>query len=249
MVFLLTQATAYAQVNTEILRKTNLQKGFYNTLSFQYGYITGNSEILRIGANYRADLLYRRHYAFLIADYQRATNRNRLSLHKGFTHLRYVYRFYKGIKGELFTQKEFNEFLLLKDRQLFGGGARFELQLLDTAQHPDDQITLNAGTGFMHEREMFNKPEIPDTRIIRSTNYLSGKIILSDKFSFTLIGYYQKNIRHRKDFRILVNSTAGINLSKKLMATTTFNFRYDHDPPLRLKKYDLEIVNGLVIHF
>ncbi len=240
---------AASQVNTEVMRKTDLKNGVYNNLSFSLGYITGNSQILRIGSSYRTDLLWKRHYAFFIADYQRATSNERLSMNKGFAHLRYGYRFYKGVKGEIFTQKEFNEFILLKDRQLFGGGARFELSLIDTAINKKDQFIMNFGAGLMHETEIFNKTELKNTRFFRSTNYISAKLYLHEKVTATVIGYYQVHPGKTRDYRVLANSGLGFYITKNFIATTTFNLRYDNDPPLQLKKYDLEINNGVSLHF
>lgn len=249
VLFVLTAANAAAQVNTEVMRKTDLKRGLYNNLSFSLGYITGNSQILRIGSSYRTDLIWKRHYAFFIADYQRATSNRQLSLNKGFAHLRYVYRFYKGVKGEIFTQKEFNEFILLKDRQLFGGGARFELNLIDTATNKQDQFVMNFGTGLMHENEKFNKTGLKNTRFFRSTNYISAKLHLHEKITGTVIGYYQVHPGKTKDYRILMNSGLGFYITRHFLTTTTLNLRYDNDPPLQLKKYDLEITNGVSLHF
>jgi hypothetical protein len=238
-----------AQINTEIMRKTNLSEGLYNNFTFSLGYIDGNSELLSIKSGYRTDWIKSRHYAFFIGNYQRATNRKQLSLNKGFVHLRYVYQFVKQMKGEVFTQKEFNDFILIKDRQLFGGGLRMEIIASDTSAVKNNKLNINIGTGFMYENEKFNKTDIPNTKIIRSTNYLSSKYFIDEKISIIAIGYYQVNLKKTNDFRILMDSGLGFHITKNFLITTTANFRYDNEPPLDIKKYDLEITNGISINF
>ncbi len=242
-------AMIFGQVNTEIMRKTDLTDGIYNNLSFSFGYIDGNSEILSIKTSYRTDWLKNRHYAFFIGNYQRATNNKMLSLNKGFVHLRYSYPVSRHFKAEIFSQKEFNEFILIKDRQLFGGGLRTELFSSDTAKDKKSKMNINAGAGLMHENEKFNKSGIQKTKFFRSTNYLSSRFYFDEKISWIGIGYYQVNLKKTNDYRILLDSGLGFNITRHFLVTTTLNFRYDNQPPPDIKKFDLELNNGLSLNF
>lgn len=237
------------QVNTEIMRKTDLTDGLYNNLTFSLGFIDGNSEILSVKSAYRADYYKNRHYAFLIANYQRATSGDKVTLNKGFVHLRYSYPLNRFLKSEIFTQKEFNEFILIKDRQLFGGGLRFELIKTDTSGGKKNHLSVNVGNGLMHENEKFNKSEIRNTKIIRSTNYVSSKIQLFEKITWIGIGYYQVNLKKTSDYRILIDSGLGFNITKNFMITMNVNFRYDNEPPADIRKYDIDLTNGVSFNF
>ncbi len=244
----LTPFLCRAQVNIESMRKSE-GRGFQSNLAFNLGYISGNSEIFNMKTNLRSDLFLENYNFFIIGNYQRATSKNKLSLNKGFVHVRGLRSLNRFIKVEVFTQKEFNDFLLIKNRDLLGSGLRFEYKNWDTVSRPASKLTVNLGTGVMWERELFNKKDIQDTRIIRSTNYLSLKYVWEERLTFQAISYYQVNTKRRNDYRILSDGSLGITITKQVMITTGLNFRYDNEPPIAVKKYDMELTNGLLISF
>ena len=55
---------------------------------------------------------------------------------------------FSHISFELFTQKEFNDFINLDDRTIFGTGLRF-------MKKPKQQMIYYAGSGIMYEKESY----------------------------------------------------------------------------------------------
>ena len=101
----------------------------------------------------------------------------------------------------------------------------------------------------MWENEKLHTTPVSQTKIIRSTNYISFQMRLNNMINIIFVGYYQVNLERLQDYRILVESSLGFNLTKSLTFQTNFNLRFDNEPPATIKKYDLELTNGLKISF
>lgn len=237
-----------AQVNTESMRRMELGQGWHHLLTLSAGYVSGNSSVLNLRGFARTDYASNHYYSFLAGNYQRSMEDGDVFINKGFVHVRTMRSFSEKWKAELFTQKEFNDFILLKSRELIGGGLRMEVVETDTAASARHFFRLNAGIGLMGEWEEYDGLE-PDTRLLRSTNYLSFRWQWNEMVTMTGTGYYQFDTRHISDYRILVESVLGVNITKHLAFTTTLNFRYDRQPPEDVRRYDLDIQNGISVIF
>ncbi|HNB11251.1 MAG TPA: DUF481 domain-containing protein [bacterium] len=236
-----------AQVNTENLRKYNADRGFHHTVGFSLGLQEGNSESLSMKSNYRLDWLTSAYYSFFAANYERAESRGKLYSHKGFMHLRVTRNLSDYVIAEGFTQKEFNAFIDLKDRQLIGSGLRYEIMRTDSGRK-SPILVWAVGAGLMWEREMYEHNE-PTTRKLRSTNYLSIRWNPDDRLAFVATTYYQADTRKFSDYRLLHNTNMSIALWKKLSFVAAFNARYDHRPAPGIRTYDMELSNGVNIVF
>jgi len=239
-----------AQVNTESMRKYNAEPGFHHTLGLNLSLLSGNSDVLMTRGNYRLDWLSTNYYSFFVASYQRGKSNGDLFANKAFAHLRTSRNVSDHFLVEAFGQKEFNDFLKLKDRQLLGAGLRYELYVnADSGRRDRPRIIFAAGAGAMGESEKFNDLASENTRLVRSTNYLSIRWNLDDRLYFTSTGYLQFAFRRLKDYRILNDSSLAFSINRHLSFSTLFNFRYDHEPPSGLKRYDLELTNGFSLSF
>lgn len=237
-----------AQVNTESMRRVELGQGWHQLLTVSAGYISGNSNILNLRGLARTDYASNRYYTFLAVNYQRGVEDGDVFINKGFVHLRTMRSFTKKWKAEWFVQKEFNDFILLKSRELTGGGLRLEIVETDTAAAAKNFFRLNAGIGLMGEWEKYDGRE-PDTRLLRSTNYLSFRWQWNELVTMTGTGYYQFDTRRISDYRILIESVLGVSITKHVAITATANFRYDRQPPDHVRRYDLDIQNGVSVIF
>ncbi len=240
---------AYAQINTEALRKLELKEGLYSGAQVDFGYQSGNSEYLTLKTMLRIDYLRRHNNFFLIVKYQRGAQAKQLFLNKGFIHLRGMHSWNKTITQEIFLQKEFDDFTSLSERNLIGGGLR--LQLLARTGKADSlrKILLFAGVGGMYEREEVSGRIAEDQRLFRSTNYLSLFTRIDERVRMQLISYFQFAAAKREDYRILVDGSLEFKLTRQLFFQASLNFRYDSQPPVEIKKYDLEISNGIKVWF
>ncbi len=238
-----------AQINTENLRRIDFEKGWTNTLALDLGYISGNSDFLRFSGNFRSDIKIGKYSGFGVLDYQHGQEAGKLFVHKGFLHLRILYPLSQRLGYESFIQKEFNEFIRLKDRNLLGVGARVRLAGTHQDDHSSAQVNAYAGIGAMWENERITTTPSTESSIIRSTNYITIKYTASELVRAGIVAYFQINPGDTEDYRILLDGSVGFQLATNLILETGINYRYDNQPPIGVESGDLEISNGLVITF
>lgn len=248
MLFLFSPLQTYGQVNTEKMRNVEAQKGFQNTIGLGAGFLAGNSDQYRLAGNYRLDWLTTNYYSFLVVNYERGESSGKLFSDKGFIHARSARNLTDVWIAEAFTQKEFNKLISLKDRQLFGGGLRYELRQIDTEADRSRKWVFGLGSGMMYEREVTTSPQKRKT-LLRSTNYLSVTWQMDDRVSFFSTTYFQIALRRTSDLRVLNESSFSFSITKTLSFLTSFNLRYDNEPPHHIKKYDMAVNNGINVGF
>ncbi|MDB5032867.1 MAG: hypothetical protein JWQ98_108 [Chlorobi bacterium] len=244
---LLVATAAAAQVNTEFLRRDSVRNGLHGQLGFTLAYQSGNSNFLTLAANGRIDWHAGALYTFLVANYERGRNDNDLFQNDGFLHLRLVYTLDSAVKLELFAQKEFNDFILLHDRQLAGAGVR--LRVFQTVGDSGALASLNVGVGGMFESELVDDPGLVRTSLVRSTNYLSFLWRINSRLGLNAVGYYQPALSRRADYRLLGEGGLAVALSDLLALTINVHYRFDNEPPVGVRRFDLGITNGLAVQF
>jgi putative salt-induced outer membrane protein YdiY len=184
----------------------------------------------------------------LIVNYERGESGGELFSDKGFIHARITRDLTDHWIVETFTQKEFNKLISLNDRQLFGGGMRYEIRAMDTSRSQTHKYSVGLGSGFMYERESTSDPR--DKKVlIRSTSYLSVRWQLDERVTFLSTAYLQLAVRKRSDFRVLDESSLSFAINKTLSFLTSFNLRYDNEPPPTVKNYDITVTNGINVRF
>ncbi|MCY4401028.1 MAG: DUF481 domain-containing protein [Candidatus Poribacteria bacterium] len=245
---LLTCLPVAAQVNIftgETMKQMQLQPGWYNNLNLDLTYRTGNTELLTLRTRFRSDYLSKKHHSFIFGSLQQGRKDGVFFTNKGMVHGRIIRKLSNLILIESFIQKQFNESILLDDRNLIGGGIRFAVR------SPKSRHNLYVGIGAMLEHENIKDDEIGNitTRIVRSTNYINWTARIDDRLSSSATGYYQVHVRHLADYRILFEGRIMVHLTTKLGIPLRVNFRYDNEPPTDIKKHDLELFNGLSYTF
>ncbi|MEP7220820.1 MAG: DUF481 domain-containing protein [Bacteroidota bacterium] len=245
---LLLAATAVsAQVNTEFLRRDSVRSGLHAQAGFSLAYQSGNSNFLTLAANGRIDWHAEALYTFLVANYERGRNDNDLFQNDGFLHLRLVYTLDSAVKLELFAQKEFNDFILLHDRELAGGGVR--LRVFQVVGDSGALASLSVGVGGMFESELVDDPDLVRTSLFRSTNYLSFLWRINGQVGLNAVGYYQPALSRIADYRLLGEGGVAVALSNLLSLTINVHYRFDNEPPVGVRRFDLGITNGLAVQF
>ena len=199
----------------------------------------------------RSDYLVGKYHTFGILTFQQAKQGGQVYTDKGFVHLRGARSISAHLGIELFLQKQYNESILLQDRNLAGGGIRISVVKQRKNTKNSTGLNLYLGVGAMWENETINDKEHGeiDTNIIRSTNYVSGIWRLDKRFTLIVTGYYQPYLQRFSDFRILSESRLDFRATEKVSFNIRLNFRHDSKPPSSVKAHDLEIVNGLSYKF
>ncbi|MCH8290299.1 DUF481 domain-containing protein [Candidatus Poribacteria bacterium] len=240
---------ASAQVNIfnpETVRKMELDLGWYNSITLNLTSHSGNTDLLTLRAKLRSDYLVGKSHTFVMANFQQGKKDGKSFIDKGLIHLRSVQSVSQSVAVEAFVQKQFDDFILLQDRNLAGGGIRIVPLGQRAKSENGATFRLFIGVGAMWENEVINdsqKGEI-ETDIVRSTNYISGAWQINEWLASTTTNYYQFNPKSYSDFRILFEGSIGFRLTKRLTFSMQLNFRYDNEPPTDVEKHDLEIING-----
>lgn len=236
-----------SQVNTEKFRRDGYHPGFAAAFGLNIGFNSGNTEYFNIAPHIRLDFDAPGVEAFLLSKYQRKTGNGNTINDEGFAHLRFIFHTNSFIHPEVFTQAEFNKFILLNSRYLAGAGGRVKIFDSFLNQDSSSSLDLHVGIGLMYEAENINTLVQSSTSIFRSTNYISFNISISKQLSFSSINYFQFDASRLKDNRILSESELSVSLSKVVKFTVSAKYRYDNEPPPSIKYYDLEIQNGIKI--
>jgi len=245
---LLAVGLARGQVNTEAMRRSDGTPGWYAALAADLGYVAGNSSLLKLKTNARADNYSSIGHTFVVGQIQQGRKDDVIFINKGFLHLRGVRHLRADFAMEGFVQQEFNDFINLRSRSLLGGGIRWGL-----AGVPDSARTtrvVNLGVGAMWEQEAQTGDDEGIVRLLRSTNYLVLRWTPDDRLTLFSTTYFQVDIGDFTDYRILLEGGLQVALSRRLALNIKVDLRYDSDPPSDVEKpYDLELTNGLSYSF
>ena len=233
-----------AQVNVftdETMRQMRLESGFYNSMTLDLTYRGGNTDLLTARARFRSDYLGETYHGFIFGSIQQGRKNGEFFISKGMAHGRIIRDLTHHVLLEAFVQKQFNESILLNDRNLLGGGFRF------AARPQNSRFQLYLGVGAMWEDEHINDSALGaiTTRTVRSTNYINWTGQLDERLTTSATGYYQVSVSRFQDYRVLFEGSLTFSLTKKLAFPIRVNFRYDSEPPNGIQKYDVEIFNGL----
>jgi hypothetical protein len=238
---------ATAQINTEALRKNLDEEGLQGQLSFDLSLNSGNSEYLKLKLSPRIDYFFTPFSAFLVGSYQRGIQADKVFINKGFLHARFMRDLFRQHQVEFFIQKEFNDFIKLNDRDLIGSGLRFQIINVN-----DDQRTVHffLGSGLMWEHEVLvlSADNLEETQL-RSTNYISVNWKENERFHLIAIAYFQQSLERGTDYRVLSDTSLIFKLTDNVVFRVSLNYRLDNEPPVDVKKYDLELSNGLNLMF
>ena len=237
-----------AQVNAERLRSTFTDEGVYLNLDGSVDWMRGNVDYLNLSSSINLGYNYGIHTPLIsfTASYADWNDDPYLSL--AFAHARWTAEWHERVASELFTQAQYNAFLFLRVRALGGAGARFTLA-------DGEHFQMYAATGYMIEREIFQRSQIPDgephpiaTTNHRWTNYVAITIRADELLSFTNVIYVQPRFDDFSDYRVLEEAALTLSHSSGLNLSFGIAMRFDSDPPTVLQRLDVNVVAKLGIH-
>ena len=208
-------------------------------MNLSFAYISGNSKIFFLNASYRLDYTSKSNwYGFFVVKYDRAFEKSQDDFtNRGFGHLRAVKQALPQIQVEGFLQKEFNYFIDLKNRELIGGGLRF---------NPFKQVFI--GAGAMHEKEIYEG--IPEEQtFMKSTSYINYLVQPMEKVTIKNVLYYQFHLEALDNYRILWEGSISFQGSDWLSFYINCNYRYDVSEINPDGSAYFEITNGLGFRF
>ena len=225
---------SYNQVNTESMRSENQLLGLKNKVSLNFLYFSGNSTMFQIYGEYRLDFKLPSEWnGFIASKYNRAFEKDKEDFrNQAFVHFRIAKLVTKRVDIESFIQKETNNFINLKNRELIGSGIRIN--------HFEN---LYLGLGIMNEIEKYND-SLREQSYIKSTNYINYIMKISEISKLQNIIYYQFRIKDIELYRILWQCETTINITESFLFHININYRFDS-----IDDSYFELTNGVVFKF
>ena len=236
------------QVNTEAMRSEDNSDGFTNRFNMEMGYEKANTEVLELAAEYRLDYVKQDNFhSFMVINLENGYEKENdlpknIITNKGFAHLRITKDLFTNYQMEVFTQYEFNEFLLLNDRYLLGTGLRIGLQKSELS-------STYIGIGLMVEKETYNIDAEDDEILLRSTNYIKNNMALTSNIDWSNTAYFQISSADLNDYRILYDGGLDFHVNESFAFTIELNYRYDNDPQGNLGSSYIQVSNGVSFNF
>ena len=245
--FIFVLKTSFAQVNTEAMRNSKDDYGFTNAFGFDLGFEKSNEEVVEIAGKYRLDYVTKNGlHSFLIVNYengyQKEGGKTNSIVNKGFSHLRFTKNITNNFFLEFFTQYGFNDFLLMKERLLYGSGIRYRVS-------SSDKMNTHVGVGILQEDETYDIKESQSMSLLRSTNYITWKINLSENTQIGNTAYFQLDTKRAEDNRMLYDGDLSIAINESLSFNFTINYRRDSEPHGDLGNTYIQLKNGLEFIF
>ena len=168
-------------------------------------------------------------------------------------HVRYNRELTARMWWELYSQYEYNEFLLLDSRLLVGTGPRF-------AVVDNDRVGVWLGTSAMIEEESLNPEGVDASEEVsrynlRSSSYASLTLRPSESVSWVSTAYLQPRFDDLDDHRIVAESGLKFEIGKGIAGTMNVRFRHDSQPPQTpegaapIVGTDVMLKNGLKFSF
>ena len=215
-------------------------------LTFTYTGSRGNLNTDRLGAAPAFVMRRGANDLKLFGGYAFFRNAGNTIIHNGFIHLRHNYSITERLKTYEYYQIQFNERLLLTNRQVFGGGLRYKI----VDKH---NLYFNLGGGLMREYEQLNEEklhpgEISETKYTR-LGILSSFEVNIGNAKFNNVLYYQPYLKDFRDFRCMSDMSLSFNIIEHFDFITTLTTRYDSQPPDDLVKFDNLLSVGITMKF
>ncbi|MCX2836671.1 DUF481 domain-containing protein [Salinimicrobium sp. MT39] len=159
-----------------------------------------------------------------------------------FLHGRFNYKLNDLLRLESFLQGQYNQLLVVEQRNLIGAGLRWKWV-------DKERFTGYAGNSYMYEVEFSEQAGTTNYNHRNSTYLTLSYTPKSQKFSIANTVYYQPLYRELGDYRILEQFRLDVPLSSWLKVFTLYNYYYDSKTPLKTEEYTSDLNIGVGIGF
>lgn len=177
---------------------------------------------------------------FLLGNYEFIDSGEKNLENSWFLHGRFNYKLNELIRLESFLQGQYNQLLIVEQRNLVGAGVR--VKWVDK-----NRFSGYAGNSYMYEIEYSDRAGTTNYNHRNSTYLTLTYTAKSEKFSVTNTVYYQPLYRDPGDYRILEQFRLNLPLSKWLSVFTLYNYYFDSKTPLNSEEYTSNLNVGIGI--
>jgi len=159
-----------------------------------------------------------------------------------FTHLRYIHKLYAHWDWEAFIQSQTNEFTMIDERLLSGGGVRLHLN-----REPYGAFFFGLG-GFY---EYIDYSTVVDSRENnqRANFYIAYKKVFTKDSKLSYVGYYQPKFGAVNDYNLLSTLELTVLVYEKLSLSFSINYSKDSKPAIGVKEADFSQHTGFIYKF
>lgn len=236
----------HAQINTEKFRKYDLEKGFLFNLQTTLTIKSGNTNYNAIKGAGRIDHTGNAIDYFLVGSIEAKSTEDKRIQNLGFVHARAMWSFAQKTTWEYFLQRQYDEFIDLRYRNLYGTAIKYRFFESKSLKDTTNILDLNISTGVMYEQESYSfEPTNVQKNLWRSTNFISFDWSKQKRLNFTGVIYYQPAFSNFNDFRVAAETTLEFSIVRKLFFAIQFSYKYNNMPVTNVKPYDISLENGL----
>lgn len=249
-IFFLYGLTIQAQVNTEKYRKYGIGEGYKVNFSTFLNFRTGKTQYTSWKGNIRVDYSKNQFGYFLVGNLDKKSTSEKRIQNEGFLHLRGIWRLTDQLNWESFLQRQFDEFIDLRYRNLVGTTLNY--RWIDKIGKRDStaRFSSNVSIGIMYEMENYSaEPDNIKKYLFRSTNFFTIDWSIHKKLSLNSVVYYQPAYYDFKDFRMIADLSFDYYIHEYFALVFLFSGRYNSKPVTPVKKYDLSFENGFRVKF
>ncbi|MFD2832332.1 DUF481 domain-containing protein [Gramella sp. AN32] len=182
---------------------------------------------------------YKKIYLFL-GNYKLIDTDDKNLQNTWFLHGRFNYKFNQLLRFETFIQGQYNQLLVVEQRNLIGAGLR--LKWVDK-----DNFTGYAGNSYMYEVEYSDEAGTTDYNHRNSTYVTLSYTPKSERFSVANTLYFQPLYEDISDHRVLEQFRLDIPLSNWFKVFTLYNYYFDSKTPLNTEEYTSNLNLGIGI--
>lgn len=157
-----------------------------------------------------------------------------------FLHGRFNYKMDEVWRLESFIQGQYNQLLVVEQRNLVGAGLRAKWM-------DKENFTGYLGNSYIYEVEHSNKANTREYNHRNSTYLTLSYVPESEKFSVANTFYYQPLYHDFGDYRILEQFRLDIPLSNWFRVFVIYDYYFDSKTPLKTREYTSELEIGVGI--
>lgn len=229
-------------VSIENPRLVKMKNGWSGDLNLSFALTSNTRQIVQLGNRNKIYRKKNHHLSTLITDFSFVAVDKENYVNNGFAHLRYAYnsKTYSKLFMEGFTQGQYNQIQLIRQRYLVGAGSRFVVLDLDSA-------SISVGAFLMGEYEEESSLRI--NRDVRYSCFLSFDFQFNKTTGINSITYYQPLFLYPGDYRINSETSLRLKITEKLRFRLLYNIQYDTNPPLGAPKTIYSIQNAFAFVF
>ena len=159
-----------------------------------------------------------------------------------FLHTRFNYKFNQLLRFEAFLQGQYNQLLVVEQRNLVGAGLRLKWM-------NRENFSGYLGNSYMYEVEYSDRAGTTEYNH-RNSTYLSVSYLSKSKnFSVTNTVYYQPLYKNLKDYRLLEQFRLDIPLAEWFKVFTIYDHYFDSKTPLNTREYTSQLQIGVGFSF